>query len=171
MNYYDGSSKMKKTVTGIVGLLGLAGFMALGPGLTAEDRLQNARSTSTTLSAKTIRVSSNEDQLYELVASIQVAQDRIAELENQLANHQSFLAVLQDHITIDGSGKLAIEAMEIDLTAWSEVSISSSHFNVSSSHTDFDSATADFSGVVSSEVVQTKSVISSSYTPGAGNVL
>ena len=82
-----------------------------------------------------------------------------------------FLQGLQEHISFDGSGNLQIEAMEIGLDAWSELNISSSETNISAAQFSIDSPMVDFAGLIQSEVVETKSVISSSYTPGAGNAL
>jgi uncharacterized protein involved in type VI secretion and phage assembly len=59
-------------------------------------------------------------------------------------------------VEIDASGKITI-------TALSQVSVSAPMVNV-------DSPMSKFSGVVKAETVITNAVISSSYTPGAGNV-
>lgn len=58
-------------------------------------------------------------------------------------------------ITLNTSGKLTIQASTIDVTA-GMVSV--------------DSGMSKFSGVVKSDTVITNAVVSSSYTPGAGNI-
>lgn len=65
-------------------------------------------------------------------------------------------------ITVDGGG--------VSVQAAAEVSVQASTVRVSAGSVTVDSAIATFSGVVSCNVLQATSVISSSYTPGAGNI-
>jgi uncharacterized protein involved in type VI secretion and phage assembly len=72
-----------------------------------------------------------------------------------LAAAGSTVTLDSEGVTITTPGKLSVSASQIELTA-GQVSVQT--------------ALADFTGVVRCQVLQTTSVVSSSYTPGAGNV-
>lgn len=80
----------------------------------------------------------------------------------------------------DGPGQVLVEdangnsvqmdASGIQVVAAAKVSVQAAQVQVTAGMVKVDSALAQFSGIVKCEVLQTTSVISSSYTPGAGNV-
>lgn len=65
-------------------------------------------------------------------------------------------------ITIDPSG--------VSIEAPGTVSVQASRVNVSAATVNVDAAVSTFSGVVRCDVLQATTVISSTYTPGAGNI-
>lgn len=65
-------------------------------------------------------------------------------------------------MTMD-SGGIKLEATNVEISA--------SAFKVSAATTTFDTPLADFSAFVMCQLMQTNTVISSTYTPGAGNML
>lgn len=72
---------------------------------------------------------------------------------------------------IDCAGNtVKIETAGITIQAAAKVKVEAPQVEVSAAKVKVDSALADFSGVVKCAVLQTNSVISTSYTPGAGNV-
>ena len=67
-------------------------------------------------------------------------------------------------ITVDAAGKVSVTAVsEVVITAPAGMTISAARLKV-------DAGMADFAGVVRSSALITGSVVSSSYTPGAGNI-
>ena len=162
---------MTKSIASFCILLGLASFMAWTSGVTAADRSPGTWNTGSRTPIPTLDAPTLEERVAALETTMVQSQLRIGELETQLATQAVFLQGLQEHISFDGSGNLQIEAMEIGLDAWSELNISSSETNISAAQFSIDSPMVDFAGLIRSEVVETKSVISSSYTPGAGNAL
>jgi hypothetical protein len=162
---------MKKSFATFCILLGLASCMAVSSGLTAADRLPGAWKTVTRTKLPTVQGPTLEERVASLEAALEQSQQRLGDLETQLATQSDFLLGLQEHIAFDGNGNLQIEAMEIELDAWSDLNISSSSTNVSAAEVSVDSPLVNFAGMIRSEVVETKSVISSTYTPGAGNIL
>jgi hypothetical protein len=56
------------------------------------------------------------------------------------------------------------------VTAAAKVTVKAASVDVSAGMVKVDAAIAKFTGMVKCEVLQTNSVISTSYTPGAGNV-
>ena len=68
-------------------------------------------------------------------------------------------------VTLEDSNgnKVVMEAARISITATAEVKVSAGMVTV-------DAALAKFSGIVKCEVLQATSVVSTSYTPGAGNI-
>lgn len=80
----------------------------------------------------------------------------------------------------DGPGKIEIsdsngntmtfEAAGITITATAKVTINAPQTSVSAGIVKVDAGMSKFSGVVQSDTVITNSVISASYTPGAGNI-
>lgn len=67
----------------------------------------------------------------------------------------STLTIDSQGVSIQTGGKLSVSASQIDMTA---------------GQVKAQTALADFTGVVKCQVLQTPSVVSSSYTPGAGNI-
>ena len=65
-------------------------------------------------------------------------------------------------VTIDSKG--------VSIQTGSKVDVQASQVTVSAGMVTVDSAMSKFSGIVKCDVLQTNSVISTSYTPGAGNV-
>ncbi|MEP3331185.1 phage baseplate assembly protein V [Sedimentitalea sp.] len=71
----------------------------------------------------------------------------------------------------DSNGNtVTMEASGISVDASSKVSISASQVEVSASMVTVDAGMSKFSGVVKADTVICNSVVSSSYTPGAGNI-
>lgn len=71
----------------------------------------------------------------------------------------------------DSNGNsLTMEAAGITLSTSGKLTIQASTINVSTSMASVDAGMSKFSGVVKSDTVITNAVISSSYTPGAGNI-
>lgn len=75
-------------------------------------------------------------------------------------------------ITIEDSNQnsIKLEASGITVTAAATVTINAAQIKASAGMVTVDTALAKFSGVVKCEVLQATSVISTSYTPGAGNI-
>jgi uncharacterized protein involved in type VI secretion and phage assembly len=84
------------------------------------------------------------------------------------------------HITInEGSGEILIEkdsesikldSAGISIVASAKVEIQASQVNVSAGMVKVDAGMSNFSGVVKCDTLISNSVVSTSYTPGAGNV-
>jgi uncharacterized protein involved in type VI secretion and phage assembly len=79
----------------------------------------------------------------------------------------------------EGSGKLelsaagctvTLEASGITLSTGGTVTVEGTRLSVSAGMVSVDAGMSTFSGMVKCDVLQTNSVISSSYTPGAGNI-
>lgn len=71
----------------------------------------------------------------------------------------------------DGNGnRVVMDASSISITASAQVKVEAPQVKVSAGMVTVDSALAKFSGIVKCEVLQTTAVISTSYTPGAGNI-
>jgi len=82
-------------------------------------------------------------------------------------------------MTDEGGGKVEIvcagNTVKIDsggvsVQAAAKVSVQAANVDVSAGSVKVDAALSNFSGVVKCDVLQTNAVISSSYTPGAGNI-
>ncbi|WP_420328415.1 phage baseplate assembly protein V [Mameliella sp.] len=75
-------------------------------------------------------------------------------------------------ITLEDSNgnTVTMEAAGVSIDASSKVSISASQVEVSAGMVTVDAGMSKFSGVVKADTVISNSVISSSYTPGAGNI-
>ena len=72
---------------------------------------------------------------------------------------------------VDASGNsIKLESAGMTLTAPSKLSITAGTVQVQAGMVTVDSGMSKFSGVVKSDVVITNSVVSASYTPGAGNI-
>jgi uncharacterized protein involved in type VI secretion and phage assembly len=71
----------------------------------------------------------------------------------------------------DGNGNsVKLESAGITLTASAKVTVNASQVAISASMVTVDAGVSKFSGVVKADTVISNSVISSSYTPGAGNI-
>lgn len=75
-------------------------------------------------------------------------------------------------ITVEDSNgnSIKLESAGITVTASAKVKVNASQVEVSAGMVKVDAAMSKFSGIVKCDVLQTNSVISSSYTPGAGNI-
>lgn len=75
-------------------------------------------------------------------------------------------------VTLEDSNgnSIKLETAGITVQAAAKVTVQAAQVNVSAGMVKVDTALADFSGIVKCAVLQTNAVISSSYTPGAGNV-
>lgn len=85
------------------------------------------------------------------------------------------------HITIDESGggeitidkggdSIKIDSSGITITASAKVEVNAGQVNVSAGMVKVDAGMSQFSGVVKCDTLISNSVVSTSYTPGAGNV-
>ena len=75
-------------------------------------------------------------------------------------------------ITLEDANRnlVVMEKAGISITASAKVKVTATQVEVSAGMVKVDAAIADFSGIVKCAVLQTNTVISTSYTPGAGNV-
>jgi phage gp45-like len=72
---------------------------------------------------------------------------------------------------VDSNGNsIKLETSGITVTASAKVTINATQVAVSASMVTVDAAMSKFSGVVQADTVITNSVVSASYTPGAGNI-
>ena len=72
---------------------------------------------------------------------------------------------------IDSNGNsVKLEASGITVTASAKVTVNASQVAISAGMVTVDAGMSKFSGVVQADTVITNSVISASYTPGAGNI-
>jgi uncharacterized protein involved in type VI secretion and phage assembly len=73
-------------------------------------------------------------------------------------------------ISDSNGNSMKFEASGITITAAAKVTINAPQMSVSSGMVKVDAGMSKFSGVVQSDTVITNSVVSASYTPGAGNI-
>ena len=75
-------------------------------------------------------------------------------------------------VTVEDSNgnRVVMEAARISFTASAELKIDAPQVKISAGMVTVDTAMAKFSGIVKCEVLQATAVVSSSYTPGAGNI-
>lgn len=72
---------------------------------------------------------------------------------------------------IDGNGNsIELESDRINVTAAAKVTIKASNIELSAAMVTVNAGISKFSGVVQADTVITNSVVSASYTPGAGNI-
>ncbi len=69
-----------------------------------------------------------------------------------------------------GSQSVTFTASSIEVNSAGPVEINASNVNVSAGMVQVDASMSKFSGVVQADTVITNSVVSASYTPGAGNI-
>ena len=88
------------------------------------------------------------------------------------AGQKVTLADGENKITLeDANGnEVVMEASGVSITAAAEVKVEAATVSVTAGIVTVDAALADFSGVVKCQVLQATSVVSTSYTPGAGNI-
>ena len=88
------------------------------------------------------------------------------------AGQKVTLADGENKITVeDANGnEVVMEASGVSITAAAEVKVEAATVSVTAGIVTVDAALADFSGVVKCQVLQATSVVSTSYTPGAGNI-
>ena len=65
---------------------------------------------------------------------------------------------------------IKLESAGITVTASAKVKVSASQVEVSAGMVKVDAAMSNFSGVVKCDTLISNSVVSTSYTPGAGNI-
>jgi uncharacterized protein involved in type VI secretion and phage assembly len=72
---------------------------------------------------------------------------------------------------VDSNGNsIKLEASGVTVTASAKVTVNASQVSVSAGMVSVDAAMSKFSGVVKADTVICNSIISASYTPGAGNI-
>lgn len=111
-----------------------------------------------------------------------VAGTRVAIVEESAATAKIELTTpggVSFTMTDEGGGKveiqcagntLTLDTQGIHLQAGAKFDVSTAKASVSAASVNVDSALSKFSGIVKSDVVQTTTVIASTYTPGAGNI-
>ncbi|GAB3668465.1 phage baseplate assembly protein V [Ramlibacter alkalitolerans] len=102
-------------------------------------------------------------------------EDRSGQEKLQLETPGGCKLTLQDGpgaVTIEDSNgnSIKLETAGITIQAAAKVTVQASSVAVSAGMVTVDAAISKFSGMVKCDVLQTNAVISSSYTPGAGNV-
>lgn len=95
--------------------------------------------------------------------TIQKLTHRVSNLETTIHALQTRLVKLESIIQVNSSGTVTINSP-------TKIKLNASTVEVSSGIVKINSGMAKFSGVVQSDTVITNSIVSSSYTPGAGNV-
>jgi uncharacterized protein involved in type VI secretion and phage assembly len=93
----------------------------------------------------------------------------------EIKTPQGYTVTLDDggggQIVIERGGQsIKLTASEINVTSSAKVSINASQVNVSAGMVQVDAGFSKFSGVVQADTVIANSVVSASYTPGAGNI-
>jgi hypothetical protein len=74
-------------------------------------------------------------------------------------------------VTISGQGStIRIDSTGVTIQAGAKVQVDASLVKVSAGMVEVDAGMSKFSGVVQCDTLITNSVVSASYTPGAGNV-
>lgn len=71
---------------------------------------------------------------------------------------------------VAGANQVTLDQQGVTVNAGQKVSVTAASVDISAGKVTVNSALASFSGVVSCQTLQTSSVISASYTPGAGNI-
>ena len=69
-----------------------------------------------------------------------------------------------------GGEKIEMSASGISITTSGQVKVEASQVNVSAGMVQVDAGMSKFSGVVQCDTLISNSVVSASYTPGAGNI-
>lgn len=95
---------------------------------------------------------------------------RVQTLEQQVSSLQGLVNMLQGQLNTMVSAIQVDNAGNLKITQAGTVTIQGSIVKFNASSIDTKAATSKFSGVVQADTVITNSVISSSYTPGAGNI-
>ena len=95
--------------------------------------------------------------------TVQKLRQQVQNLQTTIQTLQNRLAKLESVIQVNNSGNVTI-------TSSAKINMNSSSMEISSGQVKVNAGMSKFSGVVQSDTVITNSVVSSSYTPGAGNV-
>jgi len=95
---------------------------------------------------------------------------RIQTLEQQVSSLQTLVNTLQSRLATMGSAIQVDDAGQVTIGSASTVTVQGNIVKISASTIKADAGMSKFSGVVQADTVITNSVVSSSYTPGAGNI-
>jgi hypothetical protein len=95
---------------------------------------------------------------------------RVQSLEQQLNTLKDLVNALQGQLTTMTSAIQVDNAGNMTIGQAGTVTLQGNIVNINASSIDAQAATSKFSGVVQSDTLITNSVVSSSYTPGAGNI-
>jgi hypothetical protein len=98
-----------------------------------------------------------------LAQRIQTLEQQVSSLQTLVNTLQSQLNTMASAIQVDNAGRVTIGQV-------GTVTIQGSIFKIKASSIDAQAATSKFSGLVQADTLVTNSVVSSSYTPGAGNI-
>ncbi len=98
-----------------------------------------------------------------LVQRVQTLEQQVSSLQNLVNTLQSQLNTMTSALQVDNAGNMTIGQA-------GKVTIQGSIFKIKASSIDAQAGMSTFSGVVQAETLITNSVVSSSYTPGAGNI-
>jgi len=90
-----------------------------------------------------------------LVQRIQTLEQQVSTLLATIDSLQNRLATIESAVQVSNSGQVTVQGTTVKLNA---------------SMVDVQAGTSKFSGVVQADTLITNSVVSSSYTPGAGNI-
>lgn len=103
--------------------------------------------------------------------SFAAALARIATLEAQVSRLCAALQLAGGDVTLAASGALVVRASSMQLESAGGVQVTTSRIDVAAGMAQYDVGILKVSGVVSCDVMHANSVIATTYTPGAGNVL
>ena len=131
-----------------------------GKGLEAIGSMSGIRSRAVTRARTSRSTSRTPQKSRQPTQSIDVSV-RVQKLENQVRVLQATINALQSRLNKMES------AIQVNS---GNVTVNGNTVKIVSSMVDVRAATSKFSGMVKADTVNTKSVISSSYTPGAGNI-
>jgi len=95
---------------------------------------------------------------------------RVQTLEQQVSSLQALVNMLQGQLNTMASAIQVDNAGNLKITQAGTVTIQGSIVKFNASSIDAQAGMSKFSGVVQADTVVTNSVVSSSYTPGAGNI-
>ena len=95
---------------------------------------------------------------------------RVQSLEQQLSTLKDLVNALQGQLNTMTSAIQVDNAGNMTITLPGKFKVNASIVDISASSIQAQAATSKFSGVVQSDTLITNSVVSSSYTPGAGNI-
>ena len=116
----------------------------------------------------------NDRYLIQTPAGIKVLLDDQApslKLETPAGYHLTITDSGSGTVTVEkGSEKIEMSASGITLTTSGKVTVQASSVDVSASTVNVDASMSKFSGVVKCDTLISNAVVSSSYTPGAGNI-
>ncbi|MCK7611543.1 hypothetical protein [Roseibium sediminicola] len=97
-------------------------------------------------------------------ALIETLRERVNDLEARIADLESVISLQNQDVIISAPKSVLIQGQDtVEVSAGSKVI-------VSASLSETNAAVARFSGIVECDVLKANTVISASYTPGAGNI-